>query len=30
MKKTFLIVVLALLGVTQAMAQSEDYLPMAV
>ena len=27
MKKTFLIVVLALLGVTQAMAQSEDYLP---
>ena len=27
MKKTFLIVVLALLGVTQAMAQREDYLP---
>lgn len=27
MKKTFFIVVLALLGVTQAMAQREDYLP---
>ena len=27
MKKKFLIVVLALLGITQAMAQSEDYLP---
>lgn len=27
MKKTFLIVVLALLGITQAMAQREDYLP---
>lgn len=27
MKKTFLIVVLALLGITQAMAQIEDYLP---
>lgn len=27
MKKTFLIVVLALLGMTQAMAQREDYLP---
>lgn len=27
MKKAFLIIVLALLGITQAMAQSEDYLP---
>lgn len=27
MKKTFFIVVLALLGMTQAMAQREDYLP---